>query len=87
MLVLFFLVKKEDASVIATNGNEQDLKLRLNQIQVIASHNSYRQMTTDTVFSFLMSIQPLIPPQYNPVGLDYNHLPIEDQMNAYGVRG
>lgn len=87
LLVLFFSCKKEDASVIATNRNEQDLKLRLNQIQVIASHNSYRQMTTDTVFSFLMSIQPLIPPQYNPVGLDYNHLPIEDQMNAYGVRG
>ena len=79
--------KKESNPTITSIVNEQDLKLRLNQIQVIASHNSYRQMTTDTVFSFLMSIQPLIPPQYNPVGLDYNHLPIEDQMNGYGVRG
>lgn len=79
--------KKESEPTITSIVNEQDLKLRLNQIQVIASHNSYRQMTTDTVFSFLMSIQPLIPPQYNPVGLDYNHLPIEDQMNGYGVRG
>lgn len=79
--------KKESEPTITSIVNEQDLKLRLNQIQVIASHNSYRQMTTDTVFSFLMSIQPLIPPQYDPLGLDYNHLPIEDQMNGYGVRG
>ncbi len=79
--------KKESEPTITSIVNEQDLKLRLNQIQVIASHNSYRQMTTDTVFSFLMSIQPLIPPQYDPVGLDYNHLSIEDQMNGYGVRG
>lgn len=65
----------------------QEEKLRMNQIQIIASHNSYRQMTTDTVFAFLLTVQALIPPQYDPTTLDYDHLPIEVQMSQHGVRG
>lgn len=44
-------------------------------------------MTTDTVFAFLVSVQALIPPQYDPTTLDYDHLPMETQMNQFGVRG
>jgi len=65
----------------------QDDVLRMNEIQVIASHNSYRQMTTDTVYSFLLSVAALIPPEYDPVGLDYHHLTFNQQMNNYNVRG
>lgn len=78
---------KDEASDPAQTTNPQDEQLRMNQIQLIASHNSYRQMTTDTVFAFLLSVQALIPPQYDPTTLDYDHLPIESQMNNYGVRG
>ena len=86
-MTVFVSCKKETTPVISFDGNEQDAKLRMNQIQVIASHNSYRLMTTDTVYSFLLSIQSVIPPQYNPIGLDYTHLPINDQMDDYNVRG
>lgn len=44
-------------------------------------------MTTDTVFAFLLTVQALLPPQYDPTTLDYDHLPLETQMNQYGVRG
>jgi hypothetical protein len=79
--------RKDDSELTPDPTNPQDLKLRMNQIQLIASHNSYRQMTTDTVFAFLVSVQALIPPQYDPTTLDYDHAPLEDQMNQYGVRG
>ena len=90
LLPLFVFIisacKKEEVDTLPSY-NEQDEKLRMNQIQIIASHNSYRLMTTDTVYSFLMSIQSLIPQQYNPVELDYYHLPIETQMSDYKIRG
>lgn len=79
--------KKDDSGLTPVPSNPQDQKLRMNQIQLIASHNSYRQMTTDTVFAFLLSVQALIPPQYDPVTLDYDHAPLADQMDQYGVRG
>jgi hypothetical protein len=79
--------KKDDAAEPIPGINPQDQLLRMNQIQLIASHNSYRQMTTDTVFAFLVSVQALIPPQYDPTTLDYDHLPMETQMSQYGVRG
>ena len=87
VLTVFISCKKDIEPVASIEVNEQDLKLRMNQIQVIASHNSYRLMTTDTVYSFLLSIQTLIPPQYNPIGLDYTHLPIKEQMDDYNIRG
>ncbi|MGR6087632.1 MAG: Ca2+-dependent phosphoinositide-specific phospholipase C [Arcticibacter sp.] len=79
--------KKDDSNITPVPSNPQDQKLRMNQIQLIASHNSYRQMTTDTVFAFLLSVQALIPPQYDPMTLDYDHAPLPVQMSQYGVRG
>ena len=70
-----------------TPAPTQDELLRMNEIQVIASHNSYRQMTTDTVYLFLLSVAALIPPEYDPVTLDYNHVSIPEQFNNYPVRG
>jgi len=77
--------KEEDTAQPVIPG--QDEKLRMNEIQVIASHNSYRQMTTDTVFGFLLSVAALIPPEYDPLTLDYSHIHPNEQMNDYGVRG
>ncbi|MFM7177121.1 MAG: Ca2+-dependent phosphoinositide-specific phospholipase C [Bacteroidota bacterium] len=79
--------KKDDSEITPAPTNPQDQRLRMNQIQLIASHNSYRQMTTDTVFAFLLSVQALIPPQYDPMTLDYDHEPLADQLSQYGVRG
>lgn len=61
--------------------------LRVNQIQLIASHNSYRIRTTDTILQFLQNISSALPANLDPTDLDYTHLPIEEQMSVYGVRG
>ncbi len=65
----------------------QDDLLHLNEIQIIASHNSYRLHTTDTVFQYLYQIQSFLPSNLNPDGLDYTHVDFDEQMSNYGIRG
>ena len=67
----------------------QDEQLQLNQIQVIASHNSYRLRTRDSVLILLNGLYQsgVLPANLNPRGLDYTHLPIDQQLSNYGVRG
>lgn len=69
------------------NGPTDSLKL--NQIQVIASHNSYRLRTNDSIFNWMTNAMNLgiLPAQYDPKGIDYTHLPVEQQMSDYQVRG
>jgi hypothetical protein len=73
--------------IVYDNGPTDSLKL--NQIQVIASHNSYRLKTDDSVFNWmtLANSLGLLPAQYDPTDLDYWHLPIEQQFDNYNVRG
>ncbi len=73
--------------IVYDNGPTDSLKL--NQIQVIASHNSYHLKTDDSVFNWmtLANSLGLLPAQYDPTDLDYWHLPIEQQFDNYNVRG
>lgn len=65
----------------------EDQMLRLNQIQILASHNSYHLRTDDTVLYFLNSVKSLLPSSLNPLDLDYTHEPFDVQMSQYGIRG
>jgi hypothetical protein len=65
----------------------QNDSLKLNQIQIIASHNSYRVHTTDTVFKLLNNIKNALPPSLDPAGLDYTHPTFAKQFDNYNVRG
>ena len=87
IVAIFVASCKDDKDDPQPNAPSQDEMLRMNEIQVVASHNSYRQMTTDTVYGFLLSVAALIPPEYDPLTLDYNHIHPDEQMNDYGVRG
>lgn len=80
---------KKDAKVAesAYPHTPQDDLLHLNEIQIIASHNSYRIHTTDTIFNYLKNIQSLLPSNLNPDGLDYTHVDFDQQMSTYGIRG
>jgi hypothetical protein len=86
-LPLFLFSCKHENFQKPSKTAAQDEALKLNQIQVLASHNSYRIRTTDTVLHFLFDIQKLLPASLNPNDLDYTHLPIEAQMSDYGMRG
>ncbi len=65
----------------------QNDSLKLNQIQIIASHNSYRVHTTDTVFRLLNKIKNALPANLDPSGLDYTHTTFAKQFDNYNVRG
>ncbi len=79
--------KGKDGPAVYDNGPTDSLKM--NQIQVIASHNSYHQKTNDSIFNWMTAASNagLLPSQYDPKGIDYSHLPIEQQFNDYTVRG
>ena len=77
LFALFFLTHHP---VTAQNG------LRLNQIQLIASHNSYKVAPDPRVMKFLMKIKSALGDE-DPSELDYNHLPFDSQFSNYQVRG
>lgn len=79
--------KEKTGPTVYDNGPTDSLKL--NQIQVIASHNSYHLKTDSSVFAWMSTADSLgiLPAQYSPKGIDYTHLPIEQQCNDYNVRG
>jgi hypothetical protein len=63
--------------------------LTINQIQVIASHNSYRLKTDSAIFAWMTNADTigLLPDEYSPTGLDYTHVPFEQQFDDYNIRG
>ena len=58
--------------------------LRMNEIQVIGSHNSYRRRTYQPIFDLLNSFTGATA--LDPSELDYDHLPLDEQFSDYGVR-
>lgn len=79
--------KDKTNSIIYDNGPTDSL--RLNQIQVIGSHNSYHLKTDSAIFAWMTTADSLgiLPSQYSPKGIDYTHLPIEQQLSDYQMRG
>jgi len=66
---------------------QDENKFHLNQIQTIASHNSYKKKPGEKVFSFLLKFKKQLGNDLNPEGIDYGHLPFDSQFNNYPVRG
>ena len=90
-LLVFASCKKEtkDKNVPVVYDNGPTDSLKLNQIQIIASHNSYHLKTDSAIFAWMTQADSLglLPSQYSPKGIDYTHLPVEQQMSNYNVRG
>jgi hypothetical protein len=81
--------KKEDDSSsrkASTTDQTEINKLKLNQIQVLGSHNSYHKRMPDRLYSFLSSINFLLPSDYKVEGLDYYHEALADQLDQYKMR-
>ncbi len=73
---------------VATAISGQDLDgLRLNQVQVIGSHNSYKKLPDPHLMHFLMKHRKQLGEKLNPLRIDYAHLPIDSQFSDYNVRG
>jgi hypothetical protein len=80
-------------NAIGTNGIDGLVDstqfLKLNEIQVIASHNSYRMHTDQQIYERVQQLNStgLLPGSLNPNGWDYTHPPIGQQLQDYSVRG
>jgi hypothetical protein len=61
--------------------------IRLNEIRVLASHNSYKKQPDPKVLRFLSRFKKQLGSSNDPMQLDYGHLPLSEQFDTYGVRG
>ena len=72
-----------DATTTTTFSTEHRLDdtLRLNEIQVLASHNSYKGAPYPEVLATLQAAVPA-----TAAGLEYAHRPLPEQFDMFGVR-
>jgi hypothetical protein len=61
--------------------------LRLNQIQVVGSHNSYRRRTYGPLLTYIRSLAALLPEGLSAESLDYDHVPLPEQLADHRMRG
>ena len=66
--------------LLSNAGPESSGKIRLNQIQVIGSHNSYKIAIEKPLFDHLLKDKPAVS------GLEYEHISLTEQLNL-GLRG
>jgi hypothetical protein len=79
--------KKDSTPIPVLQSTPEIESLKINQLQVVASHNSYKRFTFTPLFNFAMTITGFLPPEINATNWDYDHLPIPEQLGQYGVRG
>ena len=88
IILLIFAVSCSKDSEIGNqfifNDAEVDDNLKINQLQYLGSHNSYKKQMEPELFEFLIGFNSLFPEDVNE--LDYYHLPLKEQFEKYGVR-
>lgn len=73
--------------ITGVTNAQTDAGLKLNQIQIIGSHNSYKKLPDPRVMKFLMKLRKRLGKDLDPRGLDYGHLPFDSQFTNYNMRG
>ena len=74
MMLITVLAQSQD------NGNQQSTDIRLNDIQVIGSHNSYKIAIEKPLMDYLLNLNPATS------SLEYEHISLSEQLN-FGLRG
>ena len=77
LIVLFFL------KTLFIESQE----LRLNEICILASHNSYKGLPDKKVLRFLAKFKKQLGEANDPIQLDYGHPKLPIQFDEYGIRG
>ena len=90
LIATLFISCKKENNIDERNAQTPDQteinKLRLNQIQTLGSHNSYHIRMDEKLFSFLTTINFILPEDYKVDGLDYEHEPLDIQLDKYKMR-
>lgn len=55
--------------------------LRLNQVQVLGTHNSYKEPVTPEILAALYAFDPVLASS-----LEYSHVPLAGQLSSQGIR-
>lgn len=88
-IVTIFSCKKEnlekDTKEEIFDKNAPD-SLKINQLQYLGSHNSYKKATNKSILEFLELNASMLPSNYNPMEIDYEHIPLKEQLTKYGIR-
>jgi len=68
--------------------NDSVDQLKINQIQVVGSHNSYRKRTDLDIFTMVTNLfsTGILGTGLDPGGWDYSHVPLPEQFGAFGMR-
>jgi hypothetical protein len=90
-ILLFVSCSKGDNSkkivppdILVYKDGEVSNSLKMNQLQYLSSHNSYRKHTDTLIYEYLKGIAGIIP--YDLTDWDYNHVDLYTQLERYGVR-
>lgn len=88
---LIFNACKKDNDIlqkdkVSINDSEVPGDLKINQLQYLGSHNSYRLRTDEAILDFIISIGNFLPSAYTASELDYEHISLSDQFTYYGIR-
>ncbi len=84
--VLLLPTCKDDDTTPELTCEEKIENLKINQFQVIGSHNSYRQRTFAPILQYLFDSLHLLPPGFTPAVWDYDHVSLDEQFSDYGIR-
>jgi len=91
LLITFSACKKDKAvaqKVGVTYNNGPADSLKINQVSILASHNSYHLKTDSSVFAYLLVVDSSgFLGNLDPHELDYIHLPLTQQLVDYKIRG
>lgn len=62
--------------------------LKINELQVVGSHNSYRRRTYAPIFDLCKTLYDggILPADLDPSGWDYDHVSLPEQFGAFGMR-
>jgi hypothetical protein len=66
---------------------QYDASIRLNDIRILASHNSYKKKPDKRIIKFLSRFKRRLGASLNPIRIDYGHVTLSQQFNEYGIRG
>jgi hypothetical protein len=75
------------STVVGQTESFTDTNIRLNDIRVIASHNSYKKRPDPKVLKFLARFKRKLGEEMDPGRMDYGHLSFSEQFDHYNVRG
>lgn len=70
-----------------THGQAFEDSLPLNEIRVLASHNSYKVAPSVRTMKFINRFKSILGEENQPFQLAYSHVPIREQLEVYHLRG